>query len=55
MKIDWEHYDDVCDELILEDAIKEIAEGVELTIIKKDIVQDSEMWHPQYYPPKTQP
>lgn len=36
LEIDWEGYEDVDEQLILEDAIREVADGVKLTIIKKN-------------------
>lgn len=33
IRIDWEDYDDVMDELVLEDAIESVKDGVEIYVI----------------------
>lgn len=35
LEIDWEDYGDVDEQLILDDAIREVAEGVRISIHKK--------------------
>lgn len=39
LEIDWEDYEDVDEQLILEDAIREITDGVRISIASKNLVQ----------------
>ena len=36
LQVDWEGYDDVCDELVVEDAIQPKSKGVGWQLIKPD-------------------
>jgi hypothetical protein len=33
LTVDWEDYEDVCDELVIEDAIREVADGVTIEVL----------------------
>ena len=39
LEIDWEDYEEVDEQLILEDAIREVADGVRISITSKNLVQ----------------
>jgi hypothetical protein len=40
--IKWDEYDDVCDELVLEDLELELKNGVELELVNKPVIENKE-------------